>query len=123
MDSILLTIKHMLGIEAEYNHFDQDVMFNINTVLMTSNQIGIGPAAGFLITGEAETWVDLLGERIDLEAIKSYIYLKVRLLFDPPSSSFVLDAMQRQATEIEWRLWIQVENTAYTPEVLVEEEV
>lgn len=121
MDSILLTIKRMLGIESQYTHFDQDVIFDINTVLMTSNQIGVGPETGFLITGASETWKDLLGERTDLEAVKSYIYLKVRLLFDPPSSSFVLDAMQRQAAEIEWRLLIQVENTAYVTPIIEEE--
>lgn len=111
----------MLGIESQYTHFDQDVIFDINTVLMTSNQIGVGPETGFLITGASETWKDLLGERTDLEAVKSYIYLKVRLLFDPPSSSFVLDAMQRQAAEIEWRLLIQVENTAYVTPIIEEE--
>jgi len=121
MDSILLTIKRMLGIEPQYTHFDQDVIFNINTVLMTSNQIGVGPESGFLITGANEKWIDLLGERTDLEAVKSYIYLKVRLLFDPPSSSFVLDAMQRQATEIEWRLWVQVETSADVPPIIEEE--
>jgi hypothetical protein len=78
---------------------------------MSLTQLGVGPDTGFLITDATQTWVDFLGDRKDLEAVKTFIYLKVRLLFDPPSSAFVLEAMERQIREIEWRLNIQAEPT------------
>ena len=109
MNIILTSIKKLLGIEEDQTCFDQDIIMNINSVLMILNQLGIGPNEGFTITGYTETWTDLLGERKDLEAIKTYIYLKVRLLFDPPTSGFVLDSMERNITQLEWRLNVQVE--------------
>jgi hypothetical protein len=109
MDSILVSIKKMLGIGEEDTNFDQDIMININTVIMFLNQLGIGPKNGFSITGSTETWSDLLGDRSDLYAVKTYVYLKVRLLFDPPSSSFVLDSIDRQINQLEWRLNVQAE--------------
>ncbi len=108
-DSILVSVKKMMGIEPEYTHFDTDLILHTNSVLMTLTQIGIGPAQGFAITGTDETWQDLLGERKDLEGAKSYIYIKVRLVFDPPTSSFVIESLGRTASEIEWRLNVQVE--------------
>jgi hypothetical protein len=83
MDSILISIKKMLGIEDEYTHFDFDIIININSVLMTLNQLGVGPVVCFSITGKDELWTDFLGDSIDLDAVKTYVYLKVRLLFDP----------------------------------------
>ena len=112
MDSILVSIKKMLGIEQEYTHFDSDIIIYTNTALMSLNQIGVGPDTGFVISGETETWSDLFGDRIDLEGVKSCVYLKVRLVFDPPSNSFVLDAIERQIKELEFRIMTQVENTA-----------
>lgn len=107
--SILTSVKKALGIDATYTNFDHDVILHTNTALMNLNQLGIGPITGFIIEDDTKTWTDLLGTRLDLEAVKSYIYLKVRLLFDPPSSSFVLDAMERQVKEMEWRLNVQTE--------------
>ena len=112
MTSILNSIKKLLGIEQDYTHFDQDIILNINSVLMSLTQIGLGPSTGFIITGDTETWTDFLGERIDLESVKTFIYLKVRILFDPPSSSFVLDALERQASEMMWRLNVQIEGSS-----------
>lgn len=109
MDNILISVKKMLGIETEYTHFDSDVILHINSVMLSLNQLGIGPTTGFMITGNDETWTDLIGDRHDLIAIKTFISLKVRLLFDPPSSSFVVDAMERQIKELEWRLLVQAE--------------
>lgn len=109
MDSILTSIKKMLGLSEEQTHFDPDIIMNINSVLMITNQLGIGPENGFVITGYNETWMELLGERKDLEAVKTYIYLKVRLLFDPPTSSFVTDSIERTITQFEWRLNTQAE--------------
>lgn len=114
MESILISVKKALGIEQDYTHFDPDIILHINSVLLTLNQIGIGPTTGFIITGNDESWVDLIGERKDIEAVKTLIYLKVRLLFDPPTSSFVLEAMERQITEFEWRLNVQTDEPTVT---------
>lgn len=122
MDNILRCIKKMLGLEEEYTHFDMDIIININTALMTLNQLGIGPSEGVYINGTDDTWVSILGERKDIEAIKTYIYLKVKLLFDPPTSSFVLDSIERQINEISWRLNVQVDKPTVVPEEILEDE-
>lgn len=109
MDSILTTIKKLLGIEADYTQFDGDIIVHINTALMTLYQLGVGPTSPASITSEMETWEKIFGEEKNLEAIKTYIYLKVKMIFDPPTSSFVLDAMNKQANELEWRLNVQTE--------------
>lgn len=109
MESILTSIKKLLGITEEYAHFDNDIIMHINSVFMTLNQLGIGPDDGFTITSDEATWVDFLGTSKNIEAVKSYTYLRVRMLFDPPSSSAVLDSMKRQVDEFEWRLNIQAE--------------
>lgn len=115
IQSILTSIKKLLGIEDEYVQFDPDIIMHINSVFMVLNDIGVGPKTGFSIQDKLPTWSDFLGTDPKLEAIKSYIYLKVRLLFDPPSNSFLIEAMERQIKEFEWRLSIK--------EVILEEEV
>lgn len=112
MESILETIKKMLGMEAEYTHFDTDVKVNINTALMTLTQLGVGPTKGFYITSEADKWEDIITGEFDLEGIKSYIYLRVRLLFDPPTSAFVLNSMENQIKELEWRIRVNSEEAS-----------
>ena len=108
--SIMVTIKKMLGIAQEYNAFNVDIIVNINSVFLSLNQLGVGPKKPFRITGEDETWEDFLGDQMDiLEGVQTYVYLKVRLLFDPPTNSFVVTAMQDQCKELEWRLNAQVE--------------
>lgn len=109
MSSILTTTKKMLGIAADYNHFDTDIIIHINSVFMTLNQLGVGPEEPVSITSEIETWSEAFGSTKNIEAIKTYTYLKVRLLFDPPASSTVLEAMNKQAAEYEWRLHIQAQ--------------
>lgn len=109
-DSILTDIKKRLGLGEEYTPFDPDVIMDINAAFMTLRQLGVGADKGFSISGYEETWGQYLdGLRVDLEAVKMFIALKVRLSFDPPSSSFVIDSIQRQLDELEWRLNIQVE--------------
>ena len=108
-ESIFKSIKALLGPDADYEVFDADILIFINTALSTLTQLGIGPAEGFRITGEDETWEDLLGDYKDLESVKAYIYLKVRLLFDPPSNSTVLNAYQEACKEYEWRLNVAVD--------------
>lgn len=108
-ESILTTVKKLLGIEEGYEHFDQDILVHINSVLLTLNQLGIGPEEGFTVTNEDATWEDFLGGRVDLSAIKTYIYLKVRLAFDPPQMGYFVEAIKDQCKELEWRLNIQAE--------------
>lgn len=109
MESILTEVKKMLGIEADYNHFDQDIIIHINSALMTLNQLGVGPINAPSISSETDTWESTLGSITEIQAVKTYVYLKVRMIFDPPTSSFVLDAMKRQCDELEWRLNVQVD--------------
>lgn len=107
MESILTSIKKLLGIEEDYTHFDTDIIMYINSEFMSLSQIGIGPETGFTISDKTTEWSDYLGEGTNFEAVKSYIYLNVRMIFDPPSSSFVIAAMERKIKEIEWRLLVQ----------------
>ena len=109
MDSILTSIKKMLGIEESYEHFDADIIMHINSVLATLTQLGAGPESGFSISDKTATWSDFIGSATNLDAIRSYIYLKVRLLFDPPTVAAVLESMNRQASEYEWRINISAE--------------
>lgn len=111
MESILTSIKKMLGIGEEYAHFDADIIFHINSALMTLNQLGVGPADGYFVTTDEQLWADYLGESKKLEAVKSYIYLRVKLLFDPPANSTLVEAMKQQIAEFEWRLNVQAEST------------
>ena len=104
MDSILTSVKKLLGVGEEYTHFDDDIIMHINSVIFILTQIGIGPEEGFSITSKDQTWNDFLQGRINIESVKSYVYLKVRLLFDPPSNSFLVEAIERQISEYEWRL-------------------
>ena len=113
-ESILTSIKKMLGITEEYTHFDQDIIIHINTVLMILHQLGVGPESGFVITDSYETWGDFLADNKDIEAVKTYVYLKVRLLFDPPLSSAVTESINRSINELEWRLNIAVDKTEAT---------
>lgn len=106
--SILLSIKKLLGLDRNYNAFDTDIIISINSVLNVLYQLGVSKEP-YYITDETETWEDYLGERKDLEMIKSFIYLRVRLLFDPPTTGVLHEAMERQASELEWRLNFEAE--------------
>lgn len=102
-ESILTSIKKLLGITEEYAHFDTDIIMHINSVFMILMQLGIGPAEGFSITGDSEVWSDFLSDATWFESVKSYVYLKVKLIFDPPQSGTLLNAMEKQVSEFEWR--------------------
>lgn len=110
-ESILNCIKKDLGIEPTYDHFDHDIIDLINTSLGVLRQIGVCPDSGFSITGPDETWWDFLGEDNDkyLKMIRTYIYTKVRITFDPPVNSFVLEALKENAKELEWRINVEVD--------------
>lgn len=104
MDNILITIKSLLGIPGEYQQFDPQLIVLINMQLNVLRQLGIGPTdPPFKIIDGSESWDDYIGEE-DIDAVQTYIYLKVRLLFDPPTSSSVQQAYQEQIRELEWRL-------------------
>lgn len=119
-ESILTSIKKLLGITEDYEHFDQDIIIHINSALMTLTQLGIGPSEGFLLTDKTATWNDFVRgnnnaitigfdgtentELAPISALMSYVYIKVKLLFDPPQNSFTIESMNKQAQELEWRL-------------------
>ena len=107
-ESILNSIKKLLGITAEYTNFDTDIIMHINSVFMILNQLGVGPSKCFRIEDEYTTWDEYITEDNDLDAVKTYMYLKVKLLFDPPLSSSVLEANKQLINELEWRLTVQV---------------
>lgn len=109
MESILTSIKKSLGIAADYTHFDQDIIMHINSVFMDLMELGVGPSEGFVIEDDTSSWVDFFPSGSNFEAVKSYIYLRVKLLFDPPNSSAVMEAMKRDIDKWEWRLNVAAE--------------
>ena len=108
-ESILTSIKKVLGIYEEDTSFDIDIIMHINTVLMILRQMGIGPTEGFSVYNSYDTWEDYLSDTSLIEAVKTYIALKVRLIFDPPASSAMIEAMNRTISELEWRLNVQAD--------------
>lgn len=107
MDSILNTVKKLLGIVPEYTIFDPDLVVAINTSLAVLTQLGIGPESGFFITDETATWSDFMGEDPRSNMAKTYVHLKSKSIFDPPTSSAVSEATNRLLGEMEWRLTIE----------------
>ena len=105
MDSILTSVKKMLGISEEYTHFDDDLIMHINSVFMLLNQLGVGPNKYFSISDKTAVWTDFVSAS-EAPAVKSYMYLKVRKMFDPPTSSSVASSMDNLINELEWRLTI-----------------
>lgn len=109
MDSILITIKKMLGLDEAYDPFDPELIVFINSALMTLEQLGLGPN-GFKITDEDDEWSSFLGDDMSkFEGVKTYIYLKVRLAFDPPTNATVLKSFEEMSKELEWRLNVKAE--------------
>lgn len=109
-DSILDSIKKILGMPPAYDAFDTDLVIHINSVFGILAQLGVGPEGGFSISDNTTLWKAYLGDSKDLEMVKSYIALKVRLIFDPPTIGAVMDAMKEQIRELEWRLNVQVDH-------------
>lgn len=109
MESILASVKKMLGIPEEYTHFDPDIVMHINTVFMVLQQLGVGPSKGFYIEDDTSTWAEFLGDPTRLQMVKSYMYLKVRKIFDPPTSSAHMNAIDQSIAEFEWRLNVAVD--------------
>ncbi|NCB47377.1 hypothetical protein EOM81_10225 [bacterium] len=115
MDSILTSIKKMLGIDEYEEHFDPDIIMHINLALATLTQMGAGPVEGFAIVDETSVWSDFSADTVILGFMKSYIYLKVKLIFDPPLSSAAIESMNKMIGEFEWRLFVAAESIV-TPE-------
>lgn len=111
MESILTSIKKLLGIAEDYTQFDADIIMHINTVLMDLNGLGVGPSTGFIIEDDTTTWIDFISNPKDLQAVKSYMYLRVKLLFDSATlSSAVISSMEKQIEKFEWLLNVAAEN-------------
>nr|DAQ20081.1 MAG TPA: hypothetical protein [Caudoviricetes sp.] len=111
ISSILTSIKKLLGIAEEYTHFDSDIIMHINSVFMILSQLGVGPDGGFHIEDDTTEWTEYLQDTSLLNTVKSYMYLKVKLLFDPPISSAAIDSMNRIISEFEWRISVSVDPT------------
>lgn len=106
MESILISIKKLLGIMPDYTNFDDDIIIHINTAFAMLNQLGVGPKGGFMIVDENSAWEEYTTET-NLNMVKTYIYLKVRLLFDPPTSSVLVESINRSIAELEWRIFLE----------------
>lgn len=110
VSSILQTIKKLLGISESQTNFDTDIIVHINSALSTLTDLGVGPSEGFMITDDYSSWEEFIPtDGKNFEMVKSYIYLRVKLLFDPPLSSSVLAAIERTISEFEWRLNVKAE--------------
>lgn len=109
MESILTSIKKLLGIAEEYEHFDADLIIHINSAFSILTQLGVGPAEGFSIQDEDTLWTDFMPAGGKLEFIKSYVHLKVKLLFDPPLNSAVIESINRTLGELEWRINVEAD--------------
>lgn len=112
-DSILNSTKKLLGLDEAYTAFDLDVIVHLNSTFAVLHQLGVGPEESFAISGATETWDDFLGTIKNVNSVKTYVYLRVRMFFDPPATSFALSAMKEQITEFEWRLNLATENYDY----------
>jgi hypothetical protein len=111
--SILTSTKKILGIAEDYTVFDLDIITHINTAFSTLTQLGIGPVEGFMIEDDSEVWTDFIEDDLQFNAVKSYVWLRVRYLFDPPSTSYLITATEKQIQEFEWRLNAHREETGW----------
>jgi len=101
MDSILNSVKKLLGAGPDYEHFDDEIILNINAAFSRLCQLGVGPSEPFKITDACAVWTDFMDDGY-LEEVKQYVYLKVKLTFDPPTNSFLLDSINKQIDQLEW---------------------
>lgn len=108
-ESIFNSIKSLLGPDASYDVFDQDILIHINTALSVLTQLGVGPVEGLIVSGPEQTWREFIGDDKTLQMVKTYIYMKVKMAFDPPANSSVLSAYQEVCKEYEWRLNVEVD--------------
>ncbi len=108
MESILTSIKKMIGVDMTYTYFDPEIIMHINTALSALTQLGVGPSEGFSIQDENAIWSDFIGNDPNLDNVKTYVGLKVKIFFDPPQSSAHIEAINRQCDELEFRILVTV---------------
>jgi hypothetical protein len=108
-ESILDKTKKALGLAPDDTSFDVDIIIHINSTFATLFQLGVGPVEPFFIEDNTSNWEEFIGDRTDLNSVKSYMYLKVRVLFDPPTTSFALESFNKMIQEYEWRLNVQAD--------------
>lgn len=125
MASILTDVKKTLGIDEDLTVYDVDILMHINTVISTLTQLGVGPPSGFTVTDEADSWDELIPpDDPTYNSVKTYVYLRVRLFFDPPATSYLIEAYERQIEEIEWRLNVRSESSNWVdPNPSIPEEI
>lgn len=116
-DSILNDTKKALGLEADYEPFDSEIILHINSVFADLNQLGVGPDQGYFITSEEDTWDELLGEDLRYNSVKTYLYLRVRMLFDPPTLGYLVTAMEKMIEKAEWRITVAADEIKNPPPV------
>lgn len=107
--SILTSVKQALGITEEYDVFDSIIMMHINSVFMVLHQLGVGPLEGFRVESKSNTWDEFVDDEQNLDAVRSYMYLKVKHLFDPPTGGAVMESNKQLLNELEFRLNVQAE--------------
>ena len=124
-DSILKSTKKILGIDPDYTAFDLDITTHINSFFSTLTQLGIGPSIGFFIEDDTAVWADYITAETGNESVKTYMFLRIKLVFDPPSTSYVITALEKQIAELEWRLNVHREDTQWIdpdpPVVIIDE--
>lgn len=120
MDSILNSVKRVLGLDFDYTPFDQDIIMHINSAFSTLEQLGVGPAGGYQIEDSDNKWEEFIGVDYRLNSVKTYVCLRVRMIFDPPPTSFAVDAMRKQIEELEWRLNIVREDYLLADEIVLD---
>lgn len=106
VESILTYIKKLLGITEDYTHFDDELIVHINSILLVLTQVGVGPDKGFIVQDKTQTWDEFIPDGKNLEFVKTYVYLRVRLLFDPPQSGSLIEAINRNVDELTWRIFV-----------------
>lgn len=111
--SILIEVKKFLGLDSAYEAFDLDIKTHINTVFTGLSAIGIGPAGGFMIEDNRTTWDEFIGTDLDLNSVKTYMYLRVRMIFDPPTVGYVIDATKEEIKKLEWLLNVKREGESW----------
>lgn len=112
--SIMDDVKHMLGLLPAETAFDSDVMIHVNTIFTTLHQLGVGSDEGFMIEDNSTQWDEFITDD-RLNGIKSYMFLRAKLLFDPPQVGFVIASMDRQIAELEWRIRLEAEEQVLSP--------
>ena len=117
-ESILVYVKKLLGIQNDYTHFDPDIIYGINAAFAILTQLGVGPESGFSISDDSKTWNEFITDKLQLSMIKPYVYLKTRMLFDPPTSSVLTDSINKTISEYEYRLYVASDGDNSLPNVL-----